>query len=138
VSEISDVILAAGPSVVAMAAIGSAVWKQRRGFRHARSMADLENVRELLDEAAVALHRADYARYSVAVGRIRQGEYLWEREPDVVEKVVTAGVALDELSERLAVRLGPDHEVVTHFHDGGPSAPVAGAVGGVGAGRAPV
>jgi hypothetical protein len=62
VSVTANVILAAGPSVVALAALGSTAWQQRRGLQHAREMTDLALVREMLDEAAKALHRANYAR----------------------------------------------------------------------------
>jgi hypothetical protein len=43
---------------VALAAIGSTIWQQRRGFRHAREMNDLAAVRSVLDDAALALQHA--------------------------------------------------------------------------------
>ena len=61
VSATTDVILAAGPTVVALAAIGSAVWQQKRGFSHDREMDDLSDTRRLFDDAAVALHDASVA-----------------------------------------------------------------------------
>jgi hypothetical protein len=45
-SATSDAILAIGPSVVALAAIGATTWQQRRGFQHQREMADLSDLRE--------------------------------------------------------------------------------------------
>jgi hypothetical protein len=59
----TEVILAAGPTVVALAAIGSAVWQQKRSFAHERELNDLAAVRSLLDDARVALHDTRDAMY---------------------------------------------------------------------------
>ena len=114
-SSATDIILAAGPSVVALAAIGSAVWQQRRGFRHDREMADLEAVRRVLDDAAIALHEADYARGDVKRAHIRDGRKLLERGGEFVKRLGERGRALDELRERLTIRFGADHEIVDTF-----------------------
>jgi hypothetical protein len=115
VSATTDAILAAGPTAVALATIGAAIWQQRRGFRHERTMVDLEAIRALLGEAAVALHDADYARYEADQARLRHGRWLAERAPEVVTRLAEVGKSLDRLSERLAVSLGPDHDAVTQF-----------------------
>jgi hypothetical protein len=115
VSAATDVVLAAGPSVVALAAIGSAVWQQGRGFGHERKMADLEAVRRLLDDAAIALHDADYARAEVQSAHIQEGRWLAQRRGESVQELHEAGKSLDRLRERLTVRLGADHEVVKQF-----------------------
>jgi hypothetical protein len=98
----TDVVLAAGPTTVALATIGAEIWRQRRGFRHERTIVDLEATRALLDDAAMALHDGDYARHDV------EGRH---GGPGLVE----ACKAIDRLSERLAVRLGPDHDAVKHY-----------------------
>src|SRR5262245_11676752 len=58
VSATADVILAAGPTIVAVVAIGGGIWQQKRAFSHEREMAELDATRAVLDEAAVALHDA--------------------------------------------------------------------------------
>jgi hypothetical protein len=98
----TDVILAAGPTVVALAAIGSALWQQRRSFTHDRALADLGAARALLDDAAVALSHAAEAiidrMYDIGVGSVS-----WE----------DAYNSLYFLRERIAVRFGNDHPVST-------------------------
>jgi len=90
-SSTTDVTLAAGPTVVALAAIGFAFYQQGRGFRHEREMADLDAVRRVLDDAATALHEADYARGEVMSADIRHGRWLLERARESVERLRQAG-----------------------------------------------
>ena len=113
VSATTDVILAAGPTVVERAAIGSAVWQQKRGFSHDREVRDTDHVRGLLDDAAIALHRASYARDDV----MRVGPAVARNRKGVAAKIATTGTALDELTEHSSVRLGPTTVAVTHFRD---------------------
>ena len=67
----------------------------RLQLAHDREMADLGDTRELLDDAAVALHDADYARYEVEKARMTHGTYVGERAPDVVGELGEAGKSLD-------------------------------------------
>jgi hypothetical protein len=103
-----NVILAAGPSLVALAALGSTLRQQNRGFRHQREMSDLTVVRELLDDAAIALHRASLARDGVwAVGPAAAAE-----AEGVASELANTGTGLDAIVERLMVRLGLEARVV--------------------------
>ena len=47
-------------SVVAVAAIASTWLQHRAGLKHERTVVDLDNVRDVLDEGAVVLHRIAY------------------------------------------------------------------------------
>jgi hypothetical protein len=82
---------------------------------HERAMSDLDHVRSLLDDAAVKLHEADYARYEIEVARMSHGASLAEKAPEEIKRAREVGKELDGLSERLAIRLGPDHDAVTEF-----------------------
>ncbi len=108
----TDAILTAGPSLVALAAIGFAVWQQHRGFVHTRVLADLADTRGVFDEAAMALHRASYARGRTQQAFLDHGEWLGECAADVMGEFGSAGKELDLIRERLAIRLGEDHETV--------------------------
>lgn len=93
----TDVILAAGPSVVAVAAIGSALWQHRRRIDHERTLHDVDELRGLLDEAAETIRSV---RDTVA----RPEGTGW----------LDAGIAdLERLESRLIIRLGPDDPVTT-------------------------
>jgi hypothetical protein len=109
VSTTTDVILAAGPTVVAVVAIGSGVWHQRRGLAHERTMGDLADVRELLDAAAVALHEADHVYGDWFLHAPASPTQEDERRLDAARKTI------DRVIERLAVRLGPRHDVVANL-----------------------
>jgi hypothetical protein len=113
VSATTDVILAAGPTVVALAAIGSGAWQQKRGFSHERVVRDIDHVRGLLDDAAMALHRASYARDDV----MRAGPAVAGKTEGVAAKIAATGTTLDELADRLAVRFGPDADATTKFRE---------------------
>lgn len=116
VSTTADVILASGPIVVALAAIGAAVWQQRRGFGHEREMADLADTRSLFDEAVVALRHSDDMRHRATQALFSQGSWTGERAPEAVAAVGVAATALAPLRDRMAVRLGLDHEAVEGFN----------------------
>jgi hypothetical protein len=113
VSATTDVILAAGPTVVALAAIGAGAWQQKRGFSHEREVRDTDHVRGLLDDAAIALHRASYARDDV----MRVGPAVAVKTEGVAAKIAATGTTLDELGGRLAVRFGPDADAATKFRE---------------------
>lgn len=101
-------------STVAVAAIG-ATWLQHRAtLRHERTVVDLDNVRAVLDEAAVKLHRVAYVlddlrskltqHRPVRFAQSEEGTELYRRLGD-------RGQELDVLLERMSVRLGRDHDV---------------------------
>jgi hypothetical protein len=115
VSDAADVVLAAGPSVVAVAALGFAAWQQTRGFRHEREIADLADVRSVIDDATVALHEADFVAYE-AKEELTTGA---SAEPDVSvleARLRAMAEALSNPHERLAVRLGIEHPVTEAFN----------------------
>jgi hypothetical protein len=113
VSATTDVILAAGPIVVALAAIGVGAWRQKRGFSHEREVRDIDHVRGLLDDAAIALHGASYARDDV----MRAGPAVAVKTEGVAAKIAATGTTLDELAGRLAVRFGPNADATTKFRE---------------------
>jgi hypothetical protein len=106
------------PGVVAVAAI-AATWHQHlRGLGHERQLVDLDNVRDILDEAAVALHVAAYALDNVR-GYLDQygGVRFFKTDDgsDTYKLLGSHGKELDALVERLSVRLGRDCDVVVAF-----------------------
>jgi hypothetical protein len=78
-------------------------------------MADLAEVRRILDDAAIALHEANVARGDVWNAQRTEGRQLLERAPTVVVRLREAGTALLGLNERLTLRFGGKHEVVQQF-----------------------
>lgn len=89
--------------------------RQAARLAHERHLADLADLRKLLDEAAVALHRADYIRADVKLAVIQYGGKLDEWLPEARESLNERGRALDALAARLAVRLGFNERVVRAF-----------------------
>jgi hypothetical protein len=105
--ETRDVILAAGPSIVALAALWLALWQQLRGFRHERQMHDLADLRALLDAATAAVMDA----ISGAPDFIR-GAML--DEPDAADQEIAwwnIFAAAATMSTRMQLRLGRDHPI---------------------------
>jgi hypothetical protein len=115
VSTATNVILAAGPTVVAIGAIGSTVWQQRRSFRHEREMADLADIRKLFDEIAVALEEASNALLSLESSLSRYGAAFRKEAPSAMTDAGAAFENLQTLGHRLSVRLPADHAAVEAF-----------------------
>lgn len=104
----------AGALVLAIIAAETADTRQQRQIEaererhlatltHARELADLADLRGLLDEAAAVLHRADKAAFTLADAYATDGaEVDGERQT----KLATEVYALDDLEPRLEVRLG--------------------------------
>lgn len=100
VGVVSDIV--AGVVGIGGLAFG---WRERqRTLEHERTLADLEAARVVIEEGAIALHRVAYILDDL------RGPTSRKRE-DVRERLREFGERFDELSERLKVRLGPDHEV---------------------------
>ncbi len=93
--DAADVIVAAGPSIVAIAAVAATVWQQQRRFAHERSLHDVDELRDILDDAADAIRQV---RFTVAK----------PAGPDWVEEGL---VRLVPLQQRLIIRLKPDAAV---------------------------
>lgn len=114
-SQTTDIILAAGPTIVGIGGLAVAGLQQWRGFAHERRMSDLEGMRALFDDAAETLHQADYARYRVEAERMSHGASLAENAPEAIAALRDTGERLDRLTARLAVRLGPERDPVVQF-----------------------
>jgi hypothetical protein len=71
-----------------------------------RQRDDLIEVRRLLDDAAIALNRSD---------QIHRDIYDDLGNADKTEQLKQAGRRLDEVKQRLAIRLGSEHQLTTAF-----------------------
>jgi hypothetical protein len=84
-------------------------WRERgRTLEHERRINDVGAVRDVIEEGAVALHRDAYTLDDL------RGPSSRSRE-DVYAALREFGQRYDELSERMRVRLGPEHEVTRKF-----------------------
>jgi hypothetical protein len=72
-----------------------------------RELADLADLRSILDDAAIALHKGDDAIGGVKVAYTQFGRAMHEREPEARRMLNALGQELDVVVARLAVRLGP-------------------------------
>ncbi|WP_028065131.1 hypothetical protein [Solirubrobacter soli] len=84
----------------------------RLQLAHERAMTDLELLRALLDEAAVNLHEVDHTLTSLVVLRSRRGAATGDEPAPEIVRSLTLTKDLDRLKERLAVRLGRNHDAV--------------------------
>jgi hypothetical protein len=111
-------IAAISSGAVAVAAIVAGELRHRRSLGQARELADLDSVRGVLDEAAAALHEAEYALDDVRTTLMAYGLGFFEDEER--EKPYRAlrrdGKNLDRLLERMRIRLGRGHEAVAAFN----------------------
>jgi hypothetical protein len=105
------------PNLVAAIAI-VAGWRQHaQGIREGRRLSDLDNVRSVLDDAAVALHKAAYALNDIRMALTEHGRafFATEERAKPYRALRRDGEQLDALAERLKVRFGREHELVTAF-----------------------
>ena len=105
------------PALVAGAAIVFG-WLQHRGrAEQDRRLVDLENVRTVLDEAAIALHQVAYVLDDVRSFGAHGGvSFRQTAEGDeAFTKLERLGKDLDMLVERLAIRLDEDVDIVRSF-----------------------
>jgi hypothetical protein len=101
-------------STVAVAAIAATWFQHRAGLKHEREVVDLDNVRDVLDDAAVALHRIAYVLDDVRSRLVtnRPAPFFHSGEgTELFKRLGNHGEALDALVERVSVRLGREHEV---------------------------
>lgn len=89
--------------------------RSRATLEHARELADLADLRALLDEAAVALHAAGQKMGGVLGAYMSYGRSLEERAPEVRQHLNEVGHRLDALDARLAVRVGRSEDVGRTF-----------------------
>jgi hypothetical protein len=84
-------------------------WRQSTlSLGHQRTLADLAATRDLLERGAVHLHRVAYALDPVKQDLVGNAEKARTVLADL-------GVEYDEVSERLKVRLCPDHEATRTY-----------------------
>jgi hypothetical protein len=117
--DAETVLAIVAPSAVAITAIVFG-WKQHQGsLQQQRKLADLENVRGVLDDAAALLHRVAYVLDDVRVGLIQYGSGFFKAESRVETymELERCGQECDAVRERLAVRLGAEHDAVKTFKD---------------------
>jgi hypothetical protein len=86
--------------------------RQAGELEHDRELADLADLRNLLDQAAATLDLARDALDALTVRLMEWGASLPDEPKDKVEK---QGRALDALNARLSVRLGADDPITSHF-----------------------
>ena len=113
----STLLLGLAANVVALGAVGAGLWQHHETLKSQRRLADLDNVRGLLDEAAVALHRAAYVLDEVRSGVTQHTPSFFTSESgtEVYTDLGKCGKDLDALMERLRVRFGRGRPVVTAF-----------------------
>lgn len=115
----------AGALAVAIIAAETADTRQRRQIEaererhlatlvHDRELADLADLRSLLDQAAVVLHRAHTAAFGLADAYERDRTAV---DPDRQTMLTTELRALDALEPRLEVRLGHSSRIARAFAD---------------------
>jgi hypothetical protein len=102
---------------VALATVGAGLYQHHRGLAHQRKLADLENVRGVLDDAAALLHRTAYEldRVRFEVGAHGAAFFRDEGRTEVYERLGRCGEEADALTERVAVRLGREQPAVKAF-----------------------
>ena len=103
--------------MVALGAVGAGLWQHRGTLKSQRRLVDLDNVRGVLDDAAVALHRAAYVldEARTQVTQHTPDFFKSERGTEVFADLDKRGKDQDALLERLRVRFGRSHAVVTAF-----------------------
>jgi hypothetical protein len=103
--------------------------RQAATLAHDRELADLADLRKLLDEATVALDRARDVRSEAGAAirgaielesrftslAVREQEVVAEMANETASKLEEAGRPLVTLAARLQVRLGPDDPITTSF-----------------------
>lgn len=100
--------------VVALASLSATVWQHRRGLQHQRKLADLENVRSVLDDAAAELHAVQLVLSDVRSQVGAQGASWWRNDEGTKAWMELGELAkrLEALTARLSVRFGRSHSVV--------------------------
>lgn len=105
-------ITVAGALVVAVITAVTTNRRQREALKHDRELADLADLRKLLDEAAVVMNDAGDALDELLVRFMEHGAALPQ---DIREKVAQFGRDLDTLNARIRVRVGNDVPLTTSF-----------------------
>jgi hypothetical protein len=84
-------------------------WRERTStLKHERTLADLEAVRSVIEDAAVHLHHVAYALDDVKLDPIGNASKAHA-------EIKNLGRRYDEISERMKVRMGPAHPATQHL-----------------------
>lgn len=104
-------------SSVAGLSIAANLLQHARTLKHERQLTDLGHVRDVLDDAAVLLHRIAYILDSVRMALIQTPMTFFEDEKraQTYRVLRRSGEECDALRERLTIRLGEDHDAVSAF-----------------------
>lgn len=102
-------ITVAGALVVALITAVTTNRRQREALNHDRALADLSDLRKLLDEVAITLRRAEDVFNNLALRFEEHGKEL-PRGP--IKRFAKSGKEVLEVRARLGVRLGEDETVV--------------------------
>jgi hypothetical protein len=86
-----------------------------RHLQHERDLADLDDMRQVFDDAAVALHDASVTLSGLERALFTGGATFRSVFPDAVPAAESATGALKSIRGRLGVRLPADHPAVTAF-----------------------
>jgi hypothetical protein len=110
-------VAAISSGAVALATIGAGLVTHRGTLRHSRTLTDLESVRGVLDDAAVALHELEFAFDEVLNGLTSLGVTFFEDEQaiEVYDNLALSCKEAHRHRERLGIRLGRVHEAVVAF-----------------------
>jgi hypothetical protein len=103
--------------VAVIVAVITAVTTDRRQARqvaHERELADLDDLRGVLDKAATWLHRTSYVLDDF-YGKVHLSYVQSEDGQRMTARLRKCGRELDALYERLSVRLGREHPVTRTF-----------------------
>jgi hypothetical protein len=107
--------ITAGATLLAATGLAAVtVHTKRLDLDHNRELADLADLRELLDNSAVALNDADEARIALEVSFAQHGRKV---PPEPLDAAKEAGRALYVLRERLHVRLGWGDPIAQSFDE---------------------
>lgn len=110
-----DLILAIGPSVVALAAIGTAFLQHDRTLKHERQLRDLDALRDAAATAAMHLAEAVASVARVAI-LLDEMEPIPHAERALLEQI---NARIEFVTERLTLLLGVDHPMVRLCSDAG-------------------
>jgi hypothetical protein len=97
-----------GPVIVGVGGLAFAFRERTLTLKHERTLSDLDAVRSVLEQGAVHLHHVSYALDEARTN-------LQTRADAHRGAIESLGRRYDELSERMKVRLGPEHEATEHF-----------------------
>ena len=104
-----------GPVLVGLGGLAFGAWQAQQRLTHDRTIVDLASARDVCEDGAIYLHRVAYA-----LDPAKQD--IIGRASESYVEMSELGKRYDEVSERMKVRLGPDHNVTRPFVGAGEAA----------------